>query len=140
MNAIGATLQIILVSNDMFPESPLPYRSLPMAPPRFTQIAFAFTTTQEIAGESLFHHPPTKRIVGVTFGKRPNRMEVVGKQNHGDNFKRSLSADRIQGTAQATAAHIRVENRPSFMGHGGEEVSPAGHIVTPVIRLEASAP
>ena len=99
--------EIVLVADQMLPEAPLP------------EIIFATSVTDEwnpIARqgptEARLNGPPTARVISVTRGQGPHRVQVIGKHDDGLDRERAL------------APHA-AEDLPQELGPAGEKIRPA---------------
>ena len=117
--------KILRIADGVLPEAALPDPALAGA-----------TALCGIGGgarEALFDQPPARREIMIAFGQRPDAMEMIGQDAHGDGFERPVGggasprgAQMVDMVSQQARAPIRHVHR--------EETCPARNIKPSIIR------
>ena len=77
-----------------------------------------------ILGKLLLDASPSHRIVGITPGMRPDRMEVIRQDDDGGNVERGPFPHGPKCLPQAPRASSSTEEAPAIVGHDREEHRP----------------
>ena len=99
VNVVAVPLEVFLVLNAMLPEAPLPDPPAPILVPRVTDRLLRPTFRYPGFREFLFDPRPAERILGITAGQRPDRMQVVRKEDDGLDSKRPPTSAVEKGLA-----------------------------------------
>ena len=87
MDIIHVPPKIILITNHVFPKTPLPYRCFTVFP---FWIGHPFVTVKQVFSpfwKSCLNHTPAFGIIAVVFRKSPYTMDMVRKQHPSANRK-----------------------------------------------------
>ena len=99
VDVIEVRLEISLVANGVFPESPLPDALFAFGTPALAPVR-KFMCLEIGARERLLDQAPSGREIRVAIGQRPERMEMVGKYNVGIDLEGMTRADLLNGPDQ----------------------------------------
>jgi hypothetical protein len=78
VDVVDVTGEIIFITNGVLPVTPLPYTAFALGGPALGN-SFASWNT---ARESRFDQPPTRGKVSIAVGHSPDRVKMIGQNNH----------------------------------------------------------
>jgi hypothetical protein len=88
MDIIHAALEVIFVAACVFVKPALPNPSFPLSLTARGNEAFCTNGIPPPSCKRRFDQPPACGIVRITAWQFPDRMQVIGQQYDGDDFKR----------------------------------------------------
>src|ERR1700721_2523406 len=81
MHVVHVPLEVKSIADGVFPETALPDGSLLAALPGKRSFSFAPSGLKKLRGKLPLDSTPAHRIVGISWGKRPDCMEVVREKD-----------------------------------------------------------
>src|SRR4051794_12540080 len=88
MDVLDVSFQVEFVEDRMLPVPGLPHPAPPLTLPPFRRRAFGSPRGEPVERECPLHESPSTRIVRVTPGQRPDRVEMIGQEHDRERPKR----------------------------------------------------
>ena len=103
---IHVTVKVILITDVMLPETPLPKRRFPMPAFRFRQPFGSFIFRGAGNAHPPFDHIPPRGVIRIAGRQRPQTMQMIGQQYPGIDRKRPFFTHPANGIAQRMANRL----------------------------------
>jgi len=133
VDVVYVFLEILSITDVVFPEAPLPDSSLSFAFAGMAVLA-VFTAAGEVfPGETTLHHPPSARKIAVTLRERPHAMQVIGQYADRLHFERISIMGFNPGLTETMPRKIGSEEPTPVEGDDGEEERSARDSCAPVL-------
>ena len=128
MDIIDVTGEIIFITNGVLPITSLPYSAFALGGTAFGN-PFASRNT---ARETRFDQPPAHGKVGIAVRLCPDRVKVIGQDNHRVDRK-WMVLPRLPKCCTQSVDVLRQQSQPPVRQIDGEEETTSGHKVATVI-------
>ena len=124
MDVFKKPIEFFLVTNCVFPESPLPNVTFAVLNSRSGQFQTWFGIRIKRFSKAYLQFSDPPGITEVAGGKRPNEMHVVRENNSGINVKRHFLSDAGNHRTQEIDIGSILKQRSPLVGDDREEVRP----------------
>ena len=128
VNVIQMFFIVFGVSNLMLPKLPLPHAATTVLQARDGTALLAPAMIEPSMGEFRFDARPARRVIRIIGRKRPNRVKVIGEEDHSDRLEGPLPEAVVDDVTKDRTCQVRAENWASILGDKGEEIRPAANM------------
>lgn len=100
MRVVHAPLEVMFITDSVFPIAFLPDAALPVLDARFGLRQLDPARIEPMLGELFFDSHPAQRISVVAGWQSPSRMPMIGQQDDGHDLERMVRFDFVDGFAE----------------------------------------
>jgi hypothetical protein len=140
MDVIQVMIKIILVANQVFPETALPDPAISLPRAGLGAGPLAPAIGQICTGEGRFDEGDAGGEIGILFRQRQDQMKVVVEEDDGIKGKWAGLAAGVDGLTKQGAGGGLGEDRSTVMSDEGEEERPARPKCTTIVGHDGNIP